>query len=75
LRDLIALADADVVEKTRRERLVRDLDSSDKAHPLELARVSWSELKRLLQRWKSNNGVADSCAIGKSKVSEAPARV
>ena len=40
LRDLIAAAGADVREKTRRERLLRHLESADKAHPLELAKYS-----------------------------------
>jgi hypothetical protein len=40
LRDLISLAGADVAEKARRERLLRHLESADKAHPLELAKYS-----------------------------------
>ena len=40
LRDLISAASADVAEKTRRERLLRHLESADKAHPLELAKYS-----------------------------------
>lgn len=40
LRELISAAGADVVEKARRERLLRYLESSDKAHPLELAKYS-----------------------------------
>lgn len=37
LRDLISTTGADVTEKTRRERLLRHLESADTAHPLELA--------------------------------------
>jgi hypothetical protein len=33
-------AGADVAEKSRRERLLRHLESADKAHPLELAKYS-----------------------------------
>ena len=40
LRDLISAAGADVTEKARRERLLRHLESADKAHPLELAKYS-----------------------------------
>jgi hypothetical protein len=40
LRDLIFAADADVAEKSRRERLLRHLESADKAHPQELAKYS-----------------------------------
>jgi hypothetical protein len=40
LRDLIAAAGADLREKTRREKLLRHLESADKAHPLELAKYS-----------------------------------
>ena len=40
LRDLISVASADVREKARRERLLRHLESADKAHPLELAKYS-----------------------------------
>jgi hypothetical protein len=40
LRDLISAAGADVAEKARRERLLRHLESADKAHPLELAKYS-----------------------------------
>ena len=40
LRDLISAANADVAEKARRERLLRHLESADKAHPLELAKSS-----------------------------------
>jgi hypothetical protein len=39
LRDLISAAGADVAEKARRERLLRHLESADKAHPLELAKI------------------------------------
>jgi hypothetical protein len=39
-RDLISAADTDVAETTRRERLLRHLESADKAHPLELAKSS-----------------------------------
>jgi hypothetical protein len=38
LRDLIFAAGADVNEKARRERLLRHLETADKAHPLELAK-------------------------------------
>jgi len=40
LRDLIWAAGADAAEKARRERLLRHLESADKAHPLELAKYS-----------------------------------
>lgn len=40
LRDLISAAGQDSMEKTRRERLLRHLQSTDKAHPLELAKYS-----------------------------------
>ncbi len=40
LRDLISAAGADATEKARRERLLRHLESADKAHPLELAKYS-----------------------------------
>ena len=40
LRDLITAAGADVAEKTRRERLLRYLEATDKPHPLELAKYS-----------------------------------
>jgi hypothetical protein len=40
LRDLVSAAGADVAEKARRERLLRHLESADKAHPLELAKYS-----------------------------------
>ena len=40
LRDLISVANSDVREKARRERLLRHLESADKAHPLELAKYS-----------------------------------
>ena len=40
LRDLISAAGADAAEKARRERLLRHLESADKAHPLELAKYS-----------------------------------
>lgn len=40
LRELISTAGADAREKARRERLLRHLESSDKAHPLELAKYS-----------------------------------
>ena len=40
LRDLISAAGTDVREKARRERLLRQLESADKAHPLELAKYS-----------------------------------
>ena len=40
LRDLISAAGADMAEKARRERLLRHLESADKAHPLELAKYS-----------------------------------
>ena len=40
LRDLISAAGAEVAEKARRERLLRHLESADKAHPLELAKYS-----------------------------------
>jgi hypothetical protein len=59
LRYLISAAVADVAEKARRERLLRHLESADKAHPLELASTALSELKRLLQRWTSNNEICD----------------
>ena len=36
LRDLISVAGADVAMKARREKLLRHLESADKAHPLEL---------------------------------------
>jgi hypothetical protein len=39
-RDLIFAAGAEVSEKARRERLLRHLESADKAHPLELAKYS-----------------------------------
>jgi hypothetical protein len=37
-REVISAAGADAAEKVRRERLLRHLDSADKAHPLELAK-------------------------------------
>jgi hypothetical protein len=40
LRDLISAAGMDGAEKARRERLLRHLESTDKAHPLELAKYS-----------------------------------
>ena len=40
LRELILAAGADVAEKARREKLLRHLESADKAHPLELAKYS-----------------------------------
>lgn len=40
LRDLISAAETDEGEKARRERLLRHLESVDKAHPLELAKYS-----------------------------------
>ena len=40
LRDLIAAAGEDVREKARRERLLRNLESANKGHPLELAKYS-----------------------------------
>jgi len=40
LRDLFSAAGADVAEKARRERLLRHLESADKAHPLESAKYS-----------------------------------
>lgn len=40
LRELTSAAGADVAEKARRERLLRHLESADKAHPLELAKYS-----------------------------------
>ena len=40
LRELIFAAGTDVREKARRERLLRHLESSNKAHPLELAKYS-----------------------------------
>ena len=40
LRDLTSAVGADVAEKARRERLLRHLESADKAHPLELAKYS-----------------------------------
>ena len=40
LRELIAAAGPDVAEKARRERLLRHLESVDKARPLELAKYS-----------------------------------
>jgi hypothetical protein len=40
LRDLIAAVDVEVNEKTRREGLLRHLESSEKVHPLELAKYS-----------------------------------
>ena len=40
LRDLISTVGTDVADKARRERLMRPLESADKAHPLELARYS-----------------------------------
>ena len=40
LRELISTAGVDNAEKSRRERLLRHLESADKAHPLELAKYS-----------------------------------
>ena len=40
LRDLISAAGTEVSEKASRERLLRHLESADKAHPLELAKYS-----------------------------------
>ena len=40
LRDPISASGADVAEKARRERLLRHLESADKAHPLEMAKYS-----------------------------------
>lgn len=40
LRKLISAAGIDATEKVRRERLLRHLESTDKAHPLELAKYS-----------------------------------
>ena len=40
LRDLISAADVEANEKTRRERLLRHLETSEKVHPLELAKYS-----------------------------------
>jgi hypothetical protein len=40
LRALISAAGADAAEKARRERLLRHLESADKAHPLELSKYS-----------------------------------
>lgn len=40
LRDPTPFAAADVAEKARRERLLRHLESANKAHPLELAKYS-----------------------------------
>ena len=37
---LFVQAGADVAEKARRERLLRDLESADKANPLKLAKSS-----------------------------------
>jgi hypothetical protein len=36
----MSTADADVAEKARCERLLRHLESADKAHPLDLAKYS-----------------------------------
>jgi len=57
LRNHIGAASADVAEKARRKRLLRHLESPDKAHPLELAKYSESELG-CLRRWTSNNDIA-----------------
>jgi hypothetical protein len=57
LRDLMSAAAADVAEM-RRERLLRHLESADKAHPLELAKYSLDRAEALL-RWTSNNDVGD----------------
>ena len=40
LRELISSANADMKEKTRRERLLNHLESTDKGDPLELAKYS-----------------------------------
>jgi len=40
LRELISIAGADGAEKARRERLLGHLESSDKSHPMELAKYS-----------------------------------
>ena len=40
LRDLISVAGTELTERARRERLLRHLESADKAHPLELAKYS-----------------------------------
>ena len=46
LRKLIAQAGADVAERERRERLLRHLQSVDKAEPLELAKYSFERARR-----------------------------
>jgi hypothetical protein len=40
LHELISAASADIREQARRERLLRHLESTDKAHPVELAKFS-----------------------------------
>jgi hypothetical protein len=40
LRDLISASDVEVAEKTRRERLLRHLESADQGTPVELAKYS-----------------------------------
>ena len=46
LRKLISQAGADVAERERRERLLRHLQSVDKAEPLELAKYSFERARR-----------------------------
>jgi hypothetical protein len=55
LRDLISSVSADVAEKAHRERLLRHLESADKAHPPELAKYSLKRAGASSSRWTSNN--------------------
>ena len=60
LRDLISAAGADVREKTRRERLLRHLESADQGTPAGIGKVQpGASRERLLRRLTSSNEIAD----------------
>ena len=55
LRMLIAAANGDLREKARRERLLRQLQSTDHADPLELAKYSLKGAYEFVQKDESNS--------------------
>jgi hypothetical protein len=59
LRDLISAAGADLAEKACRKRLLRHLESADKAHPLELAKYSLERAGASYAEMTSNDDIAE----------------
>jgi len=60
LRMLIEKATADPVEKARRERLLRHLQTTDRTEPLELAKYSFQRVQKMVMASGSAGRMAEA---------------